>query len=75
MSTTTTLKCPHCGKLNPIPAAEAVMEHTCLFCGTIIPPQPADKHEDTKNKGHTRRYPVEQSEHKPINRNMRKPMF
>jgi ribosomal protein S27E len=75
MSTLIYIKCLNCGKLNPIPPTEAVKEHTCLFCGTIIPPQQAGKHEDAaKNKG-PRKFPVEQSEHKPINRNMRKPMF
>jgi ribosomal protein S27E len=75
MSTITYLRCPKCTKLNPIPASEAGKEHTCVFCGTIIPPQQVGKHEDTaKNKG-PRKFPVNQSESKPVNRNQRKPMF
>jgi ribosomal protein S27E len=75
MSSPVYLKCPHCGKLNPTSPAEAGKEQTCVFCGAIIPPQPTGKHEDTKNKGHDRRFPLAQSESKPINRNQRKPMF
>jgi hypothetical protein len=68
-------RCPNCHKLNPIQPNEAEKEHTCVFCGTIIPPETTNKHEDaTKNKGR-RRFPIEQSENKPINRNLRKPMF
>ncbi len=75
MSTPIHIKCPHCGKLNPIPSTEAAKEHTCVFCGAIIPPQPVGRHDDAKKKGDRRRFPLAQSETKPINRNQRKPML
>jgi len=71
----TTIRCAKCGKLNPITLTEAAKEHTCVFCGAIIPPQATAIHEDaTKNKG-PRRFPLAQSEVKPLNKNRRKPMF
>jgi transcription initiation factor TFIIIB Brf1 subunit/transcription initiation factor TFIIB len=70
MSTYT--KCPKCGKQNP--TTDPHTEHTCIFCGTIIPPQTTTK-QDTKNKDHTRKFPVNQSQHKPMNRNQNKPRF
>jgi hypothetical protein len=75
MSTTIYLKCPRCGRLNPIPPVETNKEHTCVFCGAIIPPQPAGKHDDAKAKEHIRKFPVDQSQTKPTNRNQRKPMI
>ncbi len=47
-----------------------------MFCGSIIEPE-KKKAEDasTKGKGHSRRFPLQQSESKPINKNQRKPMF
>lgn len=73
MSTST--KCPRCGKLNPIPPTEAAKEHTCVFCGAIIPPQAMTKHGDTAKSRGPRRFPLAQSEAKPVNKNQRKPMF
>ena len=70
----TNIRCPRCGRLNPTPAAEAAKEHTCIFCGAIMPPQPADRHA-AKGKDHTRRFPLAKSESKPINKNQRKPML
>lgn len=69
-------RCPNCHKLNPTQPNEAQKEHTCVFCGTIIPPEKTSKTEDTsKSKGRDRRFHFQQSESKPINRNTRKPMF
>jgi hypothetical protein len=69
-----------CNKLNPIQPdeAELVKEHTCIFCGYIIAPEKtskADEDTSSKSKGRNKRFPLQQSESKPINRNTRKPTF
>ncbi len=73
MSTQAYAKCPRCGRQNPVTDSRA--EHTCIFCGAIIPPAPSDKHDDGKGKAHLRKFPVDQSQHKPQNRNQSKPRF
>jgi hypothetical protein len=81
MSNPIYIRCPNpkCHKLNPTQPDEAERgkEHTCVFCGTIIPPEKTSRAEDTssKSKGRDKRFPLQQSESKPINRNTRKPMF
>jgi hypothetical protein len=81
MSNPIYIRCPNpkCRKLNPIQPDEAERgkEHTCVFCGCIIEPDKTSKTEDasSKSKGRNRRFPLQQSESKPINRNTRKPMF
>ena len=78
MSNKVYIRCQNqnCRKLNPIQPNEEQKEHTCVFCGTIIQPQKTNKSEDaSKSKSHDRRFPLQQSESKPINRNTRKPMF
>ncbi len=67
------IKCPKCGRQNPI--LDPHIEHTCIFCGSIIPPQTVDKHDDAKEKDRIRKYPVNQSQSKPMNRNQSKPRF
>ncbi|OGD55749.1 hypothetical protein A3K78_07280 [Candidatus Bathyarchaeota archaeon RBG_13_52_12] len=76
------IRCPNpkCNKLNPIQPEEAIQEkeHTCVFCGFIIAPEKTIKiDEDTssKSRGRNRRFPLQQSESKPVNRNTRKPTF
>jgi hypothetical protein len=73
------IRCPNpkCRKLNPIQPEETGKEHTCVFCGCIIEPEKTNKTDDafSKSKGRNRRFPLQQSESKPINRNQRKPMF
>ena len=69
---------PKCNKLNPIQPDEVEKEHTCIFCGYIIVPKKtniADKDSSSKSKGRIRRFPLQQSESKPVNRNTRKPTF
>jgi len=75
------IRCPNpkCNKLNPIQSNETERgkEHTCVFCGYIIAPEKTSINEDisSKGKGRNRRFPLQQSESKPINRNTRKPTF
>lgn len=69
----TYIKCPKCGRQNP--ATDPHAEHTCIFCGAIIPPQNTNKHDDNKNKEHMKKFPVNQQQSKPMNRNQNKPRF
>ncbi len=73
MSTQHYARCPRCGRQNPV--ADPHAEHTCIFCGAIIPPAPEGKHEDARLKARVRKFPVEQSQTKPLNRNQSKPRF
>jgi hypothetical protein len=81
MSKTIYIRCPNpkCHKLNPIQPDETERgkEHTCVFCGYIIAPEKTTPDEDisSKSKGRNRRFPLQQSESKPVNRNTRKPTF
>jgi len=77
MSNPVYIRClnPKCGKLNPVQPGEMEAEHTCMFCGAIIEPKKKAEDTSSKGKGHARRFPLAQSESKPINRNLRKPMF
>jgi hypothetical protein len=66
--------------LNPIQPDEAKQEkeHTCVFCGFIIAPEKTRKNDEdisSKSRGRNRRFPLQQSESKPVNRNTRKPTF
>jgi len=82
MSETIYLKCPNpkCRKLNPIQPDESEQwkEHTCIFCGFIILPEKINKVDEdysSKRKDRGKRFPLQQSESKPVNRNTRKPMY
>ena len=82
MSSPIYIRCtnPKCNKLNPIQPEEAGQEkeHTCVFCGLIIAPKKTiriDKDASPKSRGGNRRFPLQQSESKPVNRNTRKPTF
>jgi ribosomal protein S27E len=67
------MKCPKCGRQNPITSPDE--EHTCIFCGAIIPPQEIAGQGNSKTKDRIRKYPVGQSQTKPLNRNQSKPRF
>ena len=80
MSKTTYFRCtnPKCRKLNPAPPNEAkkVKEYTCVFCGTIITlfvEKETDEKTSSKKKEQDKRYTLQKSESRPINRNTRKP--
>lgn len=77
MSNPAYVRCPRCLKLNPISPVELGMEHTCVFCGAIIPRTSTDKAE--KDLAESRKSydagPKPRLESKPINRNKRKPTF
>jgi hypothetical protein len=82
MSNPIYIRCPNpkCNKLNPIQPEEAKQgkEHTCVFCGFIIAPVKTfriDEDTSSKSRGRNRRFPLQQSESKPVNRNTRKPTF
>jgi len=79
MSNPIFIRCPNpkCQKSNPIPPDELEKEHTCIFCGRIIPPE--KRSDESKNKSHKKdrdiRFTHQKSESKPVNKNMRKPMI
>ncbi|MCX6655673.1 MAG: hypothetical protein NTY03_11235, partial [Candidatus Bathyarchaeota archaeon] len=82
MSNPIYIRCPNpkCYKLNPIQPDESERgkEHTCVFCGFIIAPEKTRKNDEdisSKSRGRNRRFPLQQSESKPVNRNTRKPTF
>jgi hypothetical protein len=82
MSNLVYIRCPNpgCNKLNPIQPDEVKKgkEHTCVFCGYIIAPEKTNRAEEvssSKRRGRSRRFPLQQSESKPVNRNTRKPTF
>jgi hypothetical protein len=82
MSNLVYIRCPNpkCNKLNPAQSDEVKKgkEHTCVFCGCIIAPEKtnrAEKDSSSKSRDRGRRFPLQQSESKPVNRNTRKPTF
>ena len=79
MSKPTYIRCLNqkCQKLNPVPLNELEKEHTCIFCGSIIPPEKNSKATKTTSikKGQYTRFSEKKGQSKPINKNMRKPMI
>lgn len=72
------LRCtnPGCGKLNPVDQeTEPGDEYTCIFCGSIftVPAKNTDDKVDTKKRNRGKK--AVQKEHRPENRNLRKPMI
>jgi hypothetical protein len=79
MSKPVYIRCPNpkCLKSNPVPAGEEVKEHTCIFCGYIIPPTMKSSESDgnASAKKKIPQFARQRSESKPVNKNMRKPML
>jgi len=78
MSRTEYIRCPNprCGKLNPAQPEEG-REYTCVFCGQpFTPPAKSTQTTEASFKKRSRgKKPLNPSEVKPENRNMKKPMI
>ena len=75
MPRTEYVRCPGCGKLNPI--QEEGVERTCVFCGQLFtPPAKAAEVVEASFKKRIRgKKPLNPSATRPENRNTRKPMI
>ncbi len=77
MSRISYTRCPRCQRLNPTAENELGKEHTCVFCGAIIPPAKAGEAMGgvVASRRSYESGPKPRAESRPINRNKRKPMF